>query len=207
LKLLVTAKDGGCTDIKTTSVTITNVPAIVVDTQYVDAKLYPYCDFSPRIKFSTNINDAVSYSWKFGDADSSNSKQPQPTFTYNDRGTFKASVTIEDASGCTISKQFTVYTDCRVGMQENIASHFNLTTYPNPFEHFTGLNFELKQTENVKIAVTDMLGRTVKATDLGKLMSGSHSFKLDDSYFGASGSYILKIQIGERNVYQSLIKQ
>ena len=207
LKLLVTAKEGGCSDTKTTSVTITNVPAIVVDTQYVDAKLYPYCDYSPRIKFSTNINDAVSYLWKFGDADSSTSKQPQPTFTYNDRGTFKASVTIEDASGCTISKQFTVYTDCRVGMQENIASHFNLTTYPNPFEHFTALNFELKETENVKIAVTDMLGRTVKATDFGKLMSGSHSFKLDDSYFGASGSYILKIQIGERNVYQSLIKQ
>ncbi len=207
LKLVVTAKEGGCTDTKITPITVTNVPSIVVDTQYVDARLYPYCDFSPRIKFSTNINDAVSYLWKFGDADSSTSKQPQPTFTYNDRGTFKASVTIEDASGCTISKQFTVYTDCRVGMQENLAAHFNLTTYPNPFEHFTGLNFELKQTENVKIAVTDMLGRTVKAADFGKLMSGSHSFKLDDSYFGASGSYILKIQIGERNVYQSLIKQ
>ena len=207
LKLVVTAIDGGCTDTKITPVTVTNVPSIVVDTQYVDARLYPYCDFSPRIKFNTNINDAVSYLWKFGDADSSTSKQPQPTFTYNDRGTFKASVTIEDASGCTISKQFTVYTDCRVGMQENLASHFNLTTYPNPFEHFTGLNFELKQTENVKIAVTDMLGRTVKSADLGKLLTGSHSFKLDDSYFGASGSYILKVQIGDRSVYQSLIKQ
>ena len=207
LKLTVTTVNGGCKDSKTQSMVVSSAPVLTVDTQYVDKQLFPYCDYSSKLKFKTNIPGAISYAWKFGDKDSSKSSQPEPTFTYNDRGVFNASVTIEDVSGCIVTKSFAVRVECKVGVQEELAAKFNLSAYPNPFNSSTNVHFETMQSENVKVSVIDMLGRVVKATDLGKLVGGAHDLNLDESFFGSAGSYLVKVEIGDVSIYKPLIKQ
>jgi PKD repeat protein len=207
LKLTVTTVNGGCKDSKTQGMVVSAAPALSVDTQYVDKQLFPYCDYSSKLKFKTNIPGAISYAWKFGDKDSSKSNQPEPTFTYNDRGVFNASVTIEDVSGCIVTKTFAVRVECKVGVQEELAAKFNLSAYPNPFNTSTNVHFETMQSENVKVSVIDMLGRVVKSSDLGKLVGGAHDLNLDESFFGSAGSYLVKVEIGDVSIYKPLIKQ
>ncbi len=207
LKLTVTTVNGGCKDSRTQGMVVSSAPALSVDTQYVDKQLFPYCDYSSKLKFKTNIPGAISYAWKFGDKDSSKSSQPEPTFTYNDRGVFNASVTIEDVGGCIVTKTFAVRVECKVGVQEELAAKFNLSAYPNPFNTSTNVHFETMQSENVKVSVIDMLGRVVKSSDLGKLVGGEHDLNLDESFFGSAGSYLVKVEIGDVSIYKPLIKQ
>jgi len=159
------------------------------------------------LKFSPSIKNAISYTWNFGDRDSSTSKQPEPVFTYPDRGTFNVRLTVEDIGGCKVTKIQPVLVDCKVGVQDELASQFNLSAYPNPFSNTASLRFELAQSELVKVSVIDMLGREMKITNLGRLSGGKHDVVLDESYFGSAGSYMVKIQIGDTNVYKQLIKQ
>jgi PKD repeat protein len=207
MKLTIKTVNGACSDSKTQSMIVSGAPVLSVDTQYVDKQLFPYCDYSSKLKFKTNIAGAVSYAWKFGDKDSSKSSQPEPTFTYNDRGVFNASVTIEDVSGCIVTKTFAVRVECKVGVQEELAAKFNLSAYPNPFGSSTNVHFETMQSENVKISVIDMLGRVVKSSDLGKIVGGAHDLNLDESFFGSAGSYLVKVEIGDVSIYKPLIKQ
>lgn len=207
LKLTVTTVTGGCNDVRIIPITVSAPPTLTIDTQYVDKNLFPYCDYSSKLKFSPSIKNAISYTWNFGDRDSSTSKQPEPVFTYPDRGTFNVRLTVEDIGGCKVTRIQPVLVDCKVGVQDELASQFNLSAYPNPFTNTASLHFELAQSELVKVSVIDMLGREMKMTNLGRLSGGKHDVVLDESYFGSAGSYMVKIQIGDTNVYKQLIKQ
>jgi photosystem II stability/assembly factor-like uncharacterized protein len=80
---------------------------------------------------------------------------------------------------------------------ESIES-LSLTSYPNPFVHATNLDYTLAHPASVRILVRDILGREVKAVELGMQAEGSHSVSIDLASF-ASGSYLAEIYInGER---------
>ncbi len=53
--------------------------------------------------------------------------------------------------------------------------------YPNPFNPVTTIAFSLAQRSDVKIMITDTLGRTVKSYELGGLEPGTHQVTWDAS--------------------------
>jgi hypothetical protein len=97
---------------------------------------------------------------------------------------------------------------CNVGAEETLASNYSLTAYPNPFNNGTNLGFELSSNaENVVVTTLDMLGKSIRSTTLGKVNAGKREVMLDESYFGAAGAYLIKVEIDGKPVYKQVIKQ
>ena len=64
--------------------------------------------------------------------------------------------------------------------------------YPNPFNPTTTLLVSVPEPSNVRLIVTDMLGREVATLVNGRLESGSHPITFDASQL-SSGNYIATI--------------
>jgi hypothetical protein len=80
--------------------------------------------------------------------------------------------------------------------------------YPNPFNPSTTFRFDLPEAGHATILLYDVLGRTVRQIDLGRLQSGSYERPLDASSL-ASGAYYGRIEFvpdrtGMRRVSESL---
>jgi hypothetical protein len=65
--------------------------------------------------------------------------------------------------------------------------------YPNPFNPSTMLRFDLPEAGRATVVVFDVLGRTVRQIDLGRLQSGSYERLLDASSL-ASGAYYGRVE-------------
>ncbi len=70
-----------------------------------------------------------------------------------------------------------------------------LQNYPNPFNPQTKIVFELPKAENVRITITDILGRELKLLSEEKMESGIHEVTFDGSSF-SSGVYFYKLEAG-----------
>jgi hypothetical protein len=69
-----------------------------------------------------------------------------------------------------------------------------MQNYPNPFNPSTTLLVSVPEPSNVRLVVTDMLGREVSTLMNGRLESGSHPITFDASQL-SSGSYIATINM------------
>jgi len=65
--------------------------------------------------------------------------------------------------------------------------------YPNPFNPTTTIEFSLPARSSVRLALVDMLGRTVREITTGDYTAGTHKVTLDASGL-ASGVYFYKLQ-------------
>ncbi len=75
--------------------------------------------------------------------------------------------------------------------------------YPNPASDNATIMFELKQAENVKVNVTNMLGETVFTADNGNMTAGKHSMNLDASKY-AAGMYFVSFTVGSKQITEKL---
>jgi beta-glucanase (GH16 family) len=66
--------------------------------------------------------------------------------------------------------------------------------YPNPFNPTTQILYELKNTSEVQVRVSDMLGRTVALIQNGRKSAGQHSVSFDASKL-SSGVYVYSLII------------
>jgi len=64
--------------------------------------------------------------------------------------------------------------------------------YPNPFEDFTYLPIELKETTNFTLTITDVSGKEIYREQHTK-GSGSHQLRIDGSIFPSSGEYFYNV--------------
>ena len=65
--------------------------------------------------------------------------------------------------------------------------------YPNPFNPSTTFRFDLPEAGQATVVLYDVLGRTVRQIDLGRLQSGSYARPLDASSL-ASGAYYGRVE-------------
>ena len=86
--------------------------------------------------------------------------------------------------------------------------------YPNPFSHFTTLNFESSQLsrmddEHVRISVYDLLGRQIKQLENRAFHNGAHSVSWDGKnelgMDSPNGIYFCKFQIGKQVGVQKIL--
>ena len=159
-------------------------------------------------QFTASSATAEYYNWKMGDKFNTVKTGKVVEFVFQDSGTYIVECTIKDISGCIVVDTISAYVYCSVGAEETLASNYSLTAYPNPFNNGTNLSFELSATaENVVVTTLDMLGKSIRSTTLGKVNAGKREVMLDESYFGAAGAYLIKVEIDGKPVYKQVIKQ
>lgn len=66
------------------------------------------------------------------------------------------------------------------------------SVYPNPFNSFTKINFNLSRRNNVSLIVYDINGREVSKEEFGTLNIGAYSYNLNASKL-SSGIYFYRI--------------
>ncbi|MEM6268451.1 MAG: Omp28-related outer membrane protein [Bacteroidota bacterium] len=88
------------------------------------------------------------------------------------------------------------------------AQDLNVGVFPNPFSDATAIVYNLNNTSEVSLSLTDLTGKQVTNIDLGEQATGEHRFDLNVSEQGlASGIYIMQLRAGEQVATQRLAVQ
>jgi hypothetical protein len=83
----------------------------------------------------------------------------------------------------------------------------DVSIYPNPFDKFTNIEFNLQKNAFVKIEVFDLAGKTLHTITQEKLKAGNHKFKLKTADAGLTlGTYLIKISNGNEAVFEKIVK-
>ena len=83
----------------------------------------------------------------------------------------------------------------QLDFEEHSSESFEISSYPNPFNPTTTIQFTLPEATHVSLIIYDMLGREVKRLVEGPLATGEHSIPWDASGL-PSGMYLYRIQAG-----------
>jgi len=104
-----------------------------------------------------------------------------------------------------------LYSDCEESIQSSVfasvyfgdatstedlnATVSAMSCYPNPVTDVLNIAFDLKQSDDLQLHITDMMGRVSTSKNLGKLSTGSHNYKLETSAL-TKGIYMVSLQSG-----------
>ena len=80
----------------------------------------------------------------------------------------------------------------------------SLVNYPNPFTDFTTIEFELQETTNTTLIITDLAGKEIYR-NTEKMNSGFHQKKIDSAIFPSSGEYIYYVQTNSNQLLEKMI--
>jgi len=137
------------------------------------------------VQFTNGSAGAISYSWDFGDNQSS--AQQNPTHVYTANGTYTVTLTVTGPCGVVTTQQVVVING--VGIADE-ALGLTLNLYPNPNNGQFSLLLELEKEQAVKIEVYDLRGARVYAEELHQLRSYNKQLRLDVE----SGMYLIRVQ-------------
>jgi PKD repeat protein len=140
----------------------------------------------PVINFTNTSTGASTYSWDFGDGNSSS--QNNPTHVYQFNGTYTVCLTSTSAAGCSDMICHTVNINTAVQEIENISS---ISLYPNPLSNEATLEFSLAENAEVKVMLFDLTGNVVYST-VQKFGAGSNKLMIDASEI-PNGMYFTRI--------------
>jgi hypothetical protein len=200
---LVINTNNGCKDTMIFPITVNTIPELFITKTDIDTASFPYCKNRKLLK--ANLDNANSYEWKITGPGTNKTLYGQEIDNvFASQGKYIIVLTVNDASGCIVSRTDSV-TVCGVGLESNLAGTYDLTAYPNPFGQSTTLSFELPKSTNVKVSILDMLGRTLKTKDFGRMQAGKHNELLED--FASAGSYLIKVEMDGAAIYKQVIKQ
>jgi hypothetical protein len=108
------------------------------------------------------------------------------------------SVTITDLNGCTTTLT-DILVNSFVGLDENIDIQFNV--FPNPTNGLFNVALNREFEKEITLSVYDLCGRLIYKT----YETGNRKFEVD-IIDKANGSYILKLEIGSKQVQRRIIK-
>lgn len=91
-----------------------------------------------------------------------------------------------------------------VGIDAAVENQIEVNNYPNPFTDYTYINFDLKETTDITLTITDISGRQIYATEK-TMNNGFHQMKIDASVFPSSGEYFYYVQTNEYQLFKKLI--
>jgi len=201
---LITTTAQGCSDTATKDISVSNIPNLDINVTTIDTASFPYC-LNKKL-LTASIVDGESYTWRMGDPSNTvRQDDNEIEFVFATKGKYNVVLTVKDIAGCTVTDSVEVDIFCSVGIEDELASAYDVTTFPNPFNDNTNLSFDLPKAVNVNVVVMDMLGRTIETKSLGRLSAGKHNELLNN--FGAAGSYLIKIELDGTPIYKQVIKQ
>ena len=140
------------------------------------------------VSFFDNSPDANSWSWNFGDGNTSN--EQNPVHTYAEPGTYTVTLIVND--GCSITEEINVNTlSTEEGNAEGIA------LYPNPASD--RLFIETTGRKKVNFILLDVSGKEVLAQPI---ITGRHEIDVRDL---SSGIYFARVLEDNQVIYRSKI--
>jgi len=177
-----------CTGVKTITVTVTPLPV-------ADFAAYVVPDSSGRVEFANYSTDATSYSWDFGDGNSSTLSDP--IYIYKINGSFNVWLTATNTCGSD-SINHAVTGVVVIGIEEVPAEAANINIYPNPavdFVHMTGV-------ENIEsFRVSNAIGQIVYEQ---KVPSNEATLSFDVSQYPA-GIYTINFTTIKGNIFSAMV--
>jgi PKD repeat protein len=112
----------------------------------------------------TNTSSAGTIRWYFGDAFNSTSTQANPTFWYQQNGTYSIRLVVTNVNGCSDSTSASIMvTGVRTSLND-LVEPLRINVFPNPFTETMQIEIENATVpfgNNDKIMVTNALGQTV----------------------------------------------
>jgi Zn-dependent metalloprotease len=88
--------------------------------------------------------------------------------------------------------------------EEVIAAH-NIKVYPNPVDEAFTLEMELEESTDIQLEIFDLLGRRLKALDLGT-QNGTVRQSIEVNEL-APATYLMRMQVGKKVVTSKLVKR
>jgi len=90
---------------------------------------------------------------------------------------------------------------------DELNGNINLSqNVPNPFNANSIVKFNLTNSSDVQIEITDLKGRLISKTDLGNLNSGEHTFEINSTDLN-SGMYYYSLISGKDRITKKMIVQ
>jgi PKD repeat protein len=140
---------------------------------------------------------AMHYDWSFGDG--STSSEMKPVHSYSKDSSFQVVLKVTSDEGC-VSSHASIVNISTVSIAEAPAVENNktLSVYPNPFAGAAHINYSLSEGSDVKLKVTDIMGKELAVLASGRQMAGDYTYDFsNNTYGGLSGVYYVTLQVGE----------
>ncbi|MBK9404996.1 MAG: T9SS type A sorting domain-containing protein [Ignavibacteria bacterium] len=80
----------------------------------------------------------------------------------------------------------------------------SLTSYPNPFNSFTKIQFEVSAPGNALLEITDLSGKSIFRILKNGIASGSYEYQWDAASF-PSGIYFCRLTTGKFTLTKKII--
>ncbi len=100
-----------------------------------------------------------------------------------------------------------VIQDCQINTSTDEPEALDITTgnFPNPFENWTNIEFDLPQNAWVRLSIFNALGGEIRVLTNQRLNAGAHRVTWDASG-QAAGTYFYRLQIGNQFKTKRMIK-
>ncbi|MEZ4982629.1 MAG: PKD domain-containing protein [Saprospiraceae bacterium] len=174
----------------------------VMQTAFIIAEAAPVADFTSSIMdatvtFSNTSSGAVTYSWDFGDGETSNEESPE--HTYASSGTYTVTLSVTNSCG-TETKTEEVVTI--IISTDNLAFLESLIVFPNPNNGQFVVRMNGNASEFVDFKLMNNLGQIIHNEKVG---SRSGNLNKEFNHLNlSSGVYILQIRSGNQVVYRKI---
>ncbi len=163
----------------------------------------PTADFSfvqswAFVEFTSLSTDVYSYTWDFGDGNTS--YEANPTHNYASLDT-NYEVKLKVENGCGVDS--ITYSILTTSTDEPFEDGANASVFPNPNNGQFQITFDGMAGEEIIIRVYDILGRTIHAENILVTNSGfNYSVDLDNN---PTGTLILELGRGEERIFRKLL--
>ncbi len=117
---------------------------------------YTYSALGNMIQFNNSSSNSASYSWDFGDGNSSNFENPQNTYSVDGQ----YFVTLTASTNC-LSYSFTDTIFVNASGVLNLSNTFSVNVFPNPVTNQICIYFENNLPQDVELSVYNSLGSLV----------------------------------------------
>ncbi len=170
---------------------------------------------------STGTSNNTTYSWDFGDG--TNSTDENPHHTYNHSGHYTVCLLIHDAStGCSahvchtltfhhsgahhnhhsaLAPQSIIFNQS--GAIEKLDEPQYIVNYPNPFNAFTTIQYELTESSHVTLEIYNMLGSRIIQIINEDESEGQHTQIISAENLN-TGIYFIKMNVGDESFMQKI---
>jgi hypothetical protein len=190
------ANSNACNGTGTSSNTVVTVhPNPVANYTYVSTNM-------PTVVFTNTSTGATTYSWDFGDSNSSSNMSP--THTYSGNGNYTACLTAMTSFGCSDSVCMPIMID--VGINTVTPEGETTTLYPNPANDLLNLEMNVLSDKQVSIVAYDVTGKLM-INENRSLTSGNNVMTFDVTNWDNGIYFIRIINDGKVNTMKVMINR
>ena len=154
------------------------------------------------VNTSTNFGPNTTWSWSFGDTQTSSAQNPPP-HTYA-AGTYTCCVGGLDASTFCADSACHIFTITASGVNEVQTINGNISNYPNPFANSTTIRYVMGESGSAEISIYDVLGNKVSTLENSTMKSAGNYETIFDATSLSQGIYFLKFTLNGRSVTEKM---